>query len=76
MHKGTARTLSEATHGECWCWVHPLSPNARVVWHLLLFSIFANLLWYAWSTGDVVANLRSLVWGLNLRGYPPYWWKP
>ena len=54
----------------------PLSPNARVVWRLFLPSLFAKSMWYAWSTGDIIANLRSLLWGLTICGYPHSWWKP
>ena len=25
---------------------------------------------------DIVANFRSLIWGLALLGYPARWWKP
>ena len=56
--------------------MHPLSPNAQLVWRSLLPSLFSKSLWYAWSTQDVVDYLQSLVWNLVLGGYPQSWWKP
>ena len=76
MRKGAAHMLQDAAKGECWRWVHPQSPNARVIWCSLLPSLSATSLWYAWPVVDITANLPSLVWGLAIWGYPPAWLKP
>ena len=38
--------------------------------------VFLKSVWYAASAGDLVANFRSLVWGVGWRGYPKEWWLP
>ena len=76
LRKGASRTLEEAIHGEHLKWIHPASPNARYVWRSQLPALFTKSIWYAWSTDDLVTNLRSLVWNLILKGYPVGWWKP
>ena len=50
-------------------WVDAHSPNARSVLR------YKSLL-YALTQRDVVANLRSLLWGCGARRYPEQWWRP
>ena len=45
-------------------------------WRSQLPALFTKGIWYAWSTDDLITNLRSLVWNLLLKGYPVGWWKP
>ena len=76
LRKGTSSCLQQVVEGEWRRWVHPLSPNAQLVWRSLLPALFSKSLWYAWSAQDVIDNLQSLVWNLVLGGYPQSWWKP
>ena len=39
----------------------------------MLPSLFLKSVWYAASTGNLVANFRSLVWGVGWRGNPKEW---
>ena len=38
-------------------------------------ALICKLMWYAWSRDDLVCNVRSIIWGLTIRGYPSRWWK-
>ena len=31
-------------------------------------------MWYAKDKEDLICNIRSIVWGLIMRGYPFHWW--
>ena len=55
-------------------WVDPDSPNAKLLWRSLLPSLVAKSLCYAGDAADFVANCRSLIWGMAIRGYPTHWW--
>ena len=53
--------------------VHPLSPNAKLVWQSLLPAIFIKSLWFVWNGEDLLLNLRSLLWGLIHTGVLGSW---
>ena len=76
LRKGASRALEEAIHGEHLKWIHLASPNAQYVWRSQLPALVTKSIWHAWSTDDLVTNLRSLLWNLILKGYPVGWWKP
>jgi len=71
LHDPTARAEAKWNR-----WVSPASPNARLIWHSLLLAIISKSIWFAWNAADVMVNVRSLVWGLSIKGYPLGWWKP
>ena len=77
--KGIATALETpepSTMNEWTRWVNRYSPNARTVWRSQLPSLVIKSIWYALSTTDLVANLKSLVWGLGFHRYPKNWWRP
>ena len=79
LRKGVCRNLSALQNRSLdveWSrWVSPSSPNAKLVWQSFLPTVMAKCVWYAWSSGDVRTNFRSLVWGLTVRQIPGVWWK-
>ena len=76
--KGVCFSLShgDLSNAEWVRWIDPNSPNAKLLWRSLLPALVAKSLWYAGNSEDVVANFRSLIWGLTIRGYPTRWWTP
>ena len=73
--KGVCLDLRDTVNAEWHKWVHPKAPNARVVWRSLVSALICKSMWYAWSRDDLVCNVRSIIWGLTIRGYPSRWWK-
>ena len=73
--KGVCVDLRDTVNAEWHKWVHPKAPNARVVWRSLVSALICKSMWYAWSRDDLVCNVRSIIWGLTIRGYPSRWWK-
>ena len=75
--KGVIWSLTEgATCGEWLRWVPAGSANARFTLTSMLPSLFLKSVWYAASQEDIVANFRSLVWGVGWNSYPKHWWLP
>ena len=75
--KGVIRSLTEgAICGEWLRWVPVGSANATFTLTSMLPSLFLKSVWYAASQEDIVANFRSLVWGVGWNSYPKPWWLP
>ena len=55
-------------------WVHPSSPNSRLIWQSFLLAAMAQCVWFAWDREDVRVNLRSEV-GLTMCQIPGVWGK-
>ena len=72
--KGVCVDLSNSSEAEWHRWIHPRAPNAQLVWRSLVTALVCKSLWYAWDTTDLICNVRSVVWGLTVRGYPSRWW--
>ena len=45
----------------------PLSPSVS--------SVCIKCVWYASNTECLRANLRSVLWGPGVKGYPAHWWR-
>ena len=73
--KGVCLDLRDTVNAEWHKWVHPRAPNARVVWKSLVGALICKSMLYVWSRDDLVSNVRSVIWGSTIRGYPPGWWK-
>ena len=73
--KGVCTDLQCTADAEWHRWIHPKAPNARLVWRSLVSALVCKSMWYAWSRDDLICNVRSIVWGLTIRGYPTRWWK-
>ena len=56
-------------------WVDAFSPSARIVWRSHFPSLLRKCLWYALTTCHVKSNLRSVLWGVGVKGYPRKWWR-
>ena len=80
QRKGVVQKLSEVVSGQVTAeweqWVDTHSPNARNVLRSLFPGLLYKSLLYALTRHDVVVNLRSLLWGCGVRGYPDQWWRP
>ena len=73
--KGVCVDLHCSADAEGHKWIHPQAPHARLVWRLLVSALMFKSMWYSWSRNDLICNVRSIVWGLTIRGYPTQWWK-
>ena len=51
------------------------SPHARMVRRSQFPSLLQKSIWYVLAPGDIKDNLRSLFWGIGVKGYPPKWWR-
>ena len=80
QRKGVVQKLSEVVNGtvtaEWEQWVDAYSLSARSVLRSLFPALLYKSLLYAPTRQDVVANLRSLLWGCGVRRYPDQWWHP
>ena len=76
VRKGCAMSMHSDTPGEWESWVFASSPNARPVWNSHFVALLHKCLWYALSLHDIRFNLRSLMWGAGVKGYPTKWWFP
>lgn len=54
-------------------WISRGSENARTLVRSLLPSLALKSLWDALSVEEVLANFRSLFWGIEWVGYPLSW---
>ena len=79
LRKGVCRSMAELCDPplsvEWTRWVHPSSPNSRLIWQSFLPAAMAKCVWFAWDREDVRVNFRSLVWGLTVCQVPGVWWK-
>ena len=70
LRKGVCRSLAELCDPplsvEWTRWVHPCSPNSKLIWQSFLPAAMAKCVWFAWDREDVRINFRSLVWGLTV----------
>ena len=57
-------------------WTDACSPHARLVWRSQFPSILQKCVWYALTIDDLVANFRSVLWGVGVKQYPGRWWLP
>ena len=55
-------------------WVDISSPHARMVWRSQFPSLLQKSIWFALTPGNIRDDLRSLFWGVGIKGYPPKWW--
>ena len=70
--KGVVRVLGELDTIPEWdSGTDVCSPHGRLVWR----SQFQSM-WYALATDDLIANLKSVMWGLGVKRYPRRWWLP
>ena len=56
-------------------WVDTSSPHAPMVWRSHFPSLLIKCVWYASNTECLRANLRSVLWGVGVKGYPARWWR-
>ena len=69
--EGVVLSLADAGADAEWLrWIPAVSANARFALSLMLPSLFLKSLWYAGSQDDLLANFRSLVWGLEWHEFP------
>ena len=73
--KGTRLGREIVSDGEWKRWVGITSPHARLVWRSHFPSLLLKSLWYASDTHNLLDNLKSLMVGMGLRGYPMKWWR-
>ena len=75
--KGEVYSLDNLTDSPEWdTWVDYSSPHARLVWRSHFPSVLHKCIRYALTLEDVRANLRSVMWGVGVKGYPSRWWLP
>ena len=74
LRKGTVLDLATDSTKEWDKWIPHLSPNAHQVVSAMVPNLMIQSLWYASCLRDLLANFRSLVWGLTVKGYPTSWW--
>ena len=76
VRKGCAMSIHGDTPREWESWVSASSPNARPLWNSHFAALLQKCLWYEISLHDIRLNLRSLMWGMGIKGYPIKWWFP
>ena len=54
-------------------WVDTSSPHAPMVWRSHFPSLLIKCVWYASNTECLRANLKSVLWGVGVKGYPARW---
>ena len=75
--KGVVYSLENLMDSPEWdTWVDYSSPHTRLVWRSHFQSILHKCIWYALTSEDIRANLRSVMWGVGIKGYPSRWWLP
>ena len=74
LRKGCAMERKSSSTFEWDSWVGRASPNAKTVWRSHFTALLHKSLWYALSGHDIKFNLRSLMWGVGVKGYPSTWW--
>ena len=78
--KGATHALEREGQKEGMCewdkWVSVDSANARFTINSYLPSLFLKLVWYAACSKDIIANFRSIAWGIGAKRYPVEWWSP
>ena len=38
-------------------------------------SLLINSIWFSSTASEILVNLRSLMWGVGVKGYPSEWWR-
>ena len=76
----TRKAMTHSLHGlsdapEWSTWVDVFSPSTRIVWRSHFPSLLRKCLWYALTSHHVRSNLRSVLWGVGVKGYPKKWWQ-
>ena len=75
--KGVVYSLENLVESPEWdTWVDYSSPHARLVGRSHFPCILQKCIWYAMTSEDIKANLRSVMWGVGIKGYPTRWWLP
>ena len=78
--KGATHALEQEGLNEAMCewdkWVSVDSANARFTINSYLPSLFLKSVWYAASSRDIIANFRSIAWGVGAKKYSVEWWSP
>ena len=76
LRKGCTLSLQAPPMDMEWSrWTDSCSPHAAMVWRSHFPALLGKCLWYSLSHSALVANVRSLLWGVGYRRYPGGWWK-
>ena len=74
LRKGCVVDLRSHVPNEWDSWISSEAPHARMVWKSHFCALVHKSLWYALSLSDINLNLRSLMQGVGIKGYPDKWW--
>ena len=77
LHKACTLSLGDPPGTLKWgAGVDVCCPRAKQVWKSQFPSLLLKCMWYSLTSGDFVANIRSVMWGMGAKSYPRKWWHP
>ena len=73
LRKGTAEEIT-CDDPEWSRWLD-IVINARQTWLSMFPTLLINSIWFSTTKDELICNLRSLMWGIGVKGYPSQWWR-